>query len=93
MIHYGDAISYCVCHNVVFRFVERRERSQFVLMNESVPGTHALELAITIDGKNYVAHSPLDSSSDPSRAVAVSLITCVEHFIKRDSRMITGALN
>lgn len=93
MINYGDAINWCIQNSAVFRFTDRRERSEFIFTNESIPGDKALELAVTIEGKTYVAHSPLDSSAEPSKAVAVSLIVCVEHFLKRESITFAGVAN
>lgn len=92
-MNYGDALNWCVKHNAVFRFVNRNERPSFVAMNETISGDKALELAITLDGKTVAGHAPLDSSTEPSKAVARALITCVEYFVKRESAMLTGALN
>jgi len=92
-MNYGDAIAWCVKNSAVFRFVERTERQDFVMLNERVPGTLSLELAHTIDGQNYVVHVPLDSTTEPSKAIARALIAGVQHFAERRSAMITGASN
>jgi hypothetical protein len=82
-MNYGDAINWCVQHDAVFRFVQRNERQDFIALNQAIPGDKSLELCQTIAGKNYVAHVPLDSSTEPSKAVARALITAVQHFGER----------
>lgn len=94
MITYGDAISYCIRHNAVFRFCERRARSEFIATSESIPGNKSLELAITIDGKIYAVHCPLDSSKEPSSAVASALIAGVGFMMEKVRQpMVTGVAN
>lgn len=83
MINYGDAIDWMLRNNAVMRFVERRVRSEFVITNESIPGNKSLEMAVTVDSKNYVCHCALDSSKEPSAAIAVAIISCVQFFVKK----------
>ena len=94
MITYGEALGFCVKYRAVFRFIERRERGEFLAANMSIPGDHALELAITLYGKVVAAHMPLDSSKSPSDAVAVALIGFVEWFMKQKHQsLVVGGLN
>lgn len=93
MITYGESLGFCVSHAAVFRFALRRERGEFLAANMDIPGEHALEMAVEILGKTQVAHYPLDSSKEPSKAVAEALIGCVEWFLKRQGAMIAGGVN
>jgi hypothetical protein len=94
MMNYGDAISWCIRHSAVFRFVPRSARQQFVAMNESTPGSVSIEVAYTReDGKVVAVHAPLDSSTEPSKAVARALIGCVEFLARERSAGVTGSLN
>lgn len=92
-MNYGDALDWCVKHDTAFRFIRRDSRPDFAFMNESVPGDKALELALTINGRHYIAHAPLDSSKDPSNAIAAALIGCVEFFVKNNPLVATAKLN
>lgn len=83
MMNYGEAIDWMVRHDTAFRFVRRTVRQSFVTVNESIPGDKALELAVTVSGKNYMVHAALDSSKEPSNAIAVALISCVEFMAKK----------
>lgn len=94
MIKYGEALGWCVQNNAVFRFVHRHARGEFLAANDSIPGEHALELAVNIYGKTVMGHYPLDSSKAPSDAVAVALIACVEWFMKqKQQRLVVGGMN
>lgn len=94
MINYGDAIAWSIQHDAVFRFVSRRSRSAFVITNESIPGNKSLELALTIDGKIYAVHCPLDASKEPSSAVASALIAGVRFMVEKVKQpMVTGVVN
>lgn len=93
---YGDAIIWCVRHEAVFRFVERRSRSEFIATNESIPGDKSLELAVTVAGKTLVVHCPLDSSKERSGAVASALISSVKFFdekLAQRTAMVQGSVN
>ena len=90
MMNYGDAISWCVQNEALFRFVRRQTRSEFVITNESIPGDKSLEVAITVEGKTYVVHCALDSSKEPSNAIAIALISCVEFFAKKFAQRPTA---
>ncbi len=83
MMNYGDALQWCVKHNAVFRFVSRRTRGEFLAANMDIPGDKAIEMAVDINGKTVAGHYPLDSSKEPSAAIAVALIGCVEWFAKQ----------
>ena len=83
MINYRDAIKWCIQNDAVFRFTERRARSEFIIMNEATPGDKSLELAVTVDGRTIAVHCPLDASKEPSSAVASSLTAGVEFFIAK----------
>jgi hypothetical protein len=89
---YGESVSWCIRHSAVFRFVPRNARQQFVAMNESVSGDKSIEVAYTReDGRTVAVHAPLDSSTEPSKAVARALIGCVEFLAQQRSAVITGA--
>lgn len=86
MINYGDAIQWCIRNGAVFRFTKRDSRPEFVYVNQDVPGTTALELAYTRgDGKTVAVHAPLDTSGEPSKVVALALISCVQFFMEKQS--------
>jgi hypothetical protein len=89
MISYGDAIQWCIRNGAVFRFVDRRERPEFVFVNQDKPGDKALELAVDIDGRTRAVHCPLDASGEPSKVVAVALISCVEFFLNKGARAVS----
>jgi hypothetical protein len=95
MMNYGDALGWCIRNEAVFRFIRRRDRAPFLYANESIPGDLALELAVTLNGKTYAGHYPLDSSKEPSAAVAVALIGCVEWFVNKQGQLaaIAGQVN
>jgi hypothetical protein len=93
VISYGEAIDWCVKNNAVFRFVNRRDRSQFVILNESIPGDKAVELAADVYGRTCVVHCALDSSVEPSNALAKALIGCVGHLIKQQKRSLIMSAN
>jgi len=93
MISYGDAIDWCIKNNGVFRFINRSERPTFVIANEKIPGDKAMELAADIHGKACVIHAPLDSSTEPSKAVARALIACVDHFAKMQKQSYVISAN
>jgi hypothetical protein len=86
VISYGEAIQWCIRNGAVFRFTDRDSRSEFVYVNQSVPGRFALELAYTgDDGKTRAVHAPLDISGDPSKTVALALISCVQFFMEKQT--------
>jgi hypothetical protein len=93
MITYGESIQWCVSHGAVFRFIERRTRGEFYAANMDIPGQHAIELAVTIDGKTVAGHYPLDASKEPSSAVALALIGCVQWFAEREQKAIAAKVN
>ena len=93
MISYCEAIDWCVKSNAVFRFVNRRDRSQLVMMNEGIPADKGVELAADVYGRTCVVHCALDSSVEPSNALAKALIGCVEHFIKQQKRSLVVSMN
>lgn len=93
MITYADALSWCIQHRAVFRFIERRERGEFLAANESIPGDFALELAVDVLGQTQVGHYPLDSSKEPSKAIALALINCVEWFEKQIGKALVSGVN
>lgn len=93
MINYSDALSWCVRHRAVFRFIERRERGEFYAANESIPGDYALELAVDVLGQTQVGHYPLDSSKEPSKAIALALINCVEWFEGQIGKALVSNVN
>lgn len=87
MISYGDAIKWCIQKQAVMRFVNQDTRPEFVVNNHR--GGVALELAITIEDKTVAAHSPMDMTAEPSKAVAIALIACVQYFVERNpSRLV-----
>lgn len=86
MMHYGDAVAWSISHNAVFRFVKRRERGEFYAANMDIPGDKALEMAIDIAGKTVAGHFPLDASKEPSAAIALAIIGCVEFFAERERK-------
>lgn len=90
---YGQVLGWAIKHNAVFRFINRRERGEFLAANDSIPGEFALEMAVDIFGKTVVGHYPLDSSKEPSKAVAEAMIGCVEWFEKNKGRAITASVN
>lgn len=81
MISYGDAIQWCIQKQAVIRFVNQDSRPEFIVTNHR--GGVALELAITMSGKTVAAHFPLDVGADPSKAVALAVINCVQYFVER----------
>lgn len=83
MISYGDAIKWCIQKQAVMRFVSQDSRPEFLVTNHR--GGVALELAIDIDGKTVAAHSPMDLTAEPSKAVALALIACVQYFVERNA--------
>lgn len=92
MISYGDAIQWCVRNGAVFRFTKRDARPEFVFVNQDVPGEVALELAYTgEDGKTRAVHAPLDTSGEPSKVVALALISCVQFFAERQREVALTA--
>lgn len=94
MISYGEALGWCVKHNAVFRIVNRRVRGEFLAANMDIPGDFALELAVDILGKTVVGHYPLDSTHEPSKAMALALIGCVQWFVEREGQALTvGSVN
>jgi hypothetical protein len=93
MIAYGDAIDWCIRNGAVWRFVKRDVRPEFVYVNRDTPGTIAIELAYTAeDGKPKAVHAPLDTSSEPSKAVALALICCVQFFMKREGQVLSAVM-
>ena len=90
---YGESLGWCIKHAAVFRFINRRERGEFLAANDSIPGEFALEMAVDILGKTVVGHYPLDSSKEPSKAVAEAMIGCVEWFEKNQGRAIGAGVN
>lgn len=91
MINYGDAIDWCIRNGAVFRFVNREARPDFVFVNQDTPGRVAIELAYTgEDGKTRAVHAPLDASGEPSKAVALALISCVQFFMEKQGRMLSA---
>lgn len=93
MITYGESLGWCIKHNAVFRFINRRERGEFLAANDSIPGDFALEMAVDVLGKTVVGHYPLDSSKEPSKSVAEAMIGCVEWFEKDRGRAIGAGVN
>ena len=94
MITYGDALGFCVKHNAVFRVVNRRVRGEFLAANMDIPGDFALEVVVDIYGRSVVAHYPMDSTHEPSKAMTLALIGCVEWFMKqKQQRLVVGGLN
>lgn len=83
MMTYATALDWCIRHHAVFRFVRRRERGEFLAANMDIPGDLALELAVDVLGQTQVGHYPLDSSKEPSKAIALAIISCVEWFEKQ----------
>ena len=90
---YGESLGWCIKHNAVFRFINRRERGEFLAANDSIPGDFALEMAVDVLGKTVVGHYPLDSSKEPSKSVAEAMIGCVEWFEKNRGRAIGAGVN
>lgn len=92
---YGESLGYCIRHDAAFRFINRRERGEFLAANMSIPGDYALEMAIGVHGQTVIGYMPLDSGKEPSRSVAEALIGCVEWFVKREqqSLVVGGGLN
>lgn len=89
MISYGEAIDWCIRSGAVMRFAERKSRPEFIFLNKDVPGTKALELAVEIEGRTVAAHAPLDISIEPSKAVALALMECVQFFVEKQSNVLS----
>lgn len=92
-MNYGDTLAWTIKHEALFRFVNRKIRGEFYAANLDIPGEFALEMAITVLGRTVAAHYPLDSSKEPSKAIAEAMIGCVEWFAKNRSRAIVGGVN
>lgn len=90
MISYGDAIQWCIQKKAVMRFVNEDTRPEIVVNNHR--GGVALEIAIGIDGKTIAAHSLLNFGADPSKAVAVAVISCVQYLIERKTTTLVSPL-
>ena len=88
MISYGDAIEWCIRNGAVWRFCKREERPEFAFVNRDTPGTISIELAYTgEDGGTRAVHAPLDTSGEPSKAVALALICCVQFFVEKQGQV------
>jgi hypothetical protein len=87
MISYGDAIAWSIKNEAVMRFVNKRDRPDFISINGS-EGI-ALEMAVTIEGRTIVSHRPLEFSASPANAVARAVIECVEFFLARQSSVLS----
>lgn len=90
MISYGDAMAWCVREGAVIRFVKRGERPDFVDMNKDVPGTLAVEMAVDVDRRTVAVHRPLDSSAEPSKAVAKAIIECMMFLAEKQGRAVVS---
>jgi len=91
MNSYGDAIAWCIQNDAVIRFTNQDRRPEFIIGNPS--SGVALEVAITIDGKTYVAHAPLDKSIEPGLSVGLALMGCIKFFLEKRARVATMVLN
>lgn len=93
MINYGDAIAWCIQNGAVWRFVKREARPEFAYVNQDVPGTIAIELAYTDEtGKTKAVHAPLDIGGEPSKTVALALISCVQFFMERQGQVLSAVM-
>lgn len=92
-MNYGDALNWCESHAAVFRIVKRRERGEFLAANMDIPGAYAWEMAVDVLGRTVVGHYPLDSSKEPSKAIAEAMIGCVEWFVKQQGKAIGAGVN
>ena len=88
MLTYSDAIAWCIKRKAVFRFVERGSRPDFVFINQQTPGTQSLELMYERDGRPVAVHVALDTSVEPSKSVAIALISAVTFFMNKESCLI-----
>jgi hypothetical protein len=89
MNSYGDAINWCIQNGAVIRFVNRDMRREFY--RELQPGDVALELALDIDGKTYVAHMPLDKGMSPGMSVGLALMGCIKFFLEKRATLAASA--
>lgn len=90
MISYGDAIQWCIQKKAVIRFVNQDSRPEFFTANHR--SGVALELAINVDGRTVAAHCPVNSGKDPSQAVAVAVISCVQYFVERKTSALVSPI-
>lgn len=83
----GDAIAWSIQNDAVMRFVTKDNRRE-IFQNGLAGHAAALEMAATVNGRTLAAHCPLSISMEPSKAIALAVMSCAEHFVNKKSSLI-----